>query len=126
MQQHLRMMQIADEPDNMARLEHLIAAASRHGVEVDLVTMPVWSSYFELMDQRIWDDERSTYERLAQRPGVRYLNFLRTPALTADDFYDVDHLDQRGAVRFTKLLDAALLNPAERQKPSAIEEASAH
>jgi hypothetical protein len=98
-------------PRNLAILQQLVTTARRANVEVILVTMPVWSSYAKEIDPGIWSTTLETYRRLALEPGVRYWNLLRLPAMTEDDFFDGDHLNSRGAVRFTRILDSLLRSP---------------
>jgi hypothetical protein len=37
-----------------------------------------------------------------------YYNFLNDPSFQAEDFYDADHLDEKGAKKFTLLLDSVI------------------
>jgi hypothetical protein len=80
-------------------------------VEVILVTPPVWPEYRKRMRSDYWGRAQSDFEFLHRQYGVRYLSFLDTPELGPQDFLDADHLNGRGAVRFTKLLSAALEKP---------------
>jgi hypothetical protein len=54
---------------------------------------------------------------VAQRTNnssIRYYSFLTLPQLEAQDFYDVDHLNVRGANRFTQLLNSTLHGKNQR------------
>lgn len=98
---------------NAALLEDAVAVLRRRGVEVVLLTMPVWPSYQAGMRPAYRAQTEAVLARLVQRYGARRLSFLHEPRLTAEDFMDCDHLSARGAVRFTALLDAALRGAPE-------------
>jgi hypothetical protein len=105
---HHRLMHFSDEAANRASLEHLLSVLAQHNIEVVLVTPPVWHAYAERMKPEYWQHAQTVAEELVAKYRVRYLSFLNTPELTAEDFLDADHLNQQGAVRFTKMLNRAL------------------
>jgi hypothetical protein len=98
---------------NEAALEHLVSTLRQRGVEVVLLTMPVWPTYQAGMQDSYRSRTRSVIDRLVRQYGARALSFLQEPSLTAEDFLDCDHLNARGAVRFSALLNEALREPAE-------------
>jgi hypothetical protein len=108
---HHALMHESNVQDSIGYLEHLLSLLDQHQVDKVLVIMPVWQTYADGMRADTWDRARGIYERLASSHGGRYLCFLRTPQLSANEFYDPDHLNRRGAIRFTALLDAALGRP---------------
>jgi hypothetical protein len=93
---------------NAATLEHMVALLRGRGVDVVLLTMPVWPTYQVGMRPTYRDRTRAVVDRLVREYGVRYLSFLHEPRLTAEDFMDCDHLSARGAAHFTGLLQEAL------------------
>ena len=97
--------------DSIGHLDHLLSLLDQRGVDTVLITMPVWHTYADGMRQDTWDRSRAVFQRLAASHRARYLCLLRTPQLSADEFYDPDHLNMRGALHFTALLDAKLGAP---------------
>jgi hypothetical protein len=95
-------------PENSAILDRLITTLRARGIEVVIVTTPVWPTYEAGMRPETWARARAVAEELSRKHGVRYLNFLHEPRMTAEDFEDSDHLDADGAVHFAQILDAAL------------------
>ena len=81
---------------------------SARRIEVIFVTPPVWPVYASGMRADYWDRARTDLQRLSRTYGARYLSFLTLPELTAQDFLDADHLNERGAVRFTRVLNTAI------------------
>lgn len=93
---------------NRERLERLVTLLRAAGADVVLVTTPVWETYRAGMRQPMWTKARAVFDEVAQKYGVRYLNFQNEPRMKADDFEDADHLNAEGAVRFTTILDATM------------------
>lgn len=105
---HNALMRVANASANVARLENLFVNLRQRRVEVVLVTLPVWQTYADAMNPERWARTQTTLEKLTDKYGIRYFSFLREPRLEAADFYDLDHLNSRGAIRFTQMLNAAL------------------
>jgi hypothetical protein len=105
---HHSIMHLSDEAANLAYLEHLLTELSARRIEVIFVTPPVWPVYASGMRADYWDRARTDLQRLSRTYGARYLSFLTLPELTAQDFLDADHLNERGAVRFTRVLNTAI------------------
>jgi hypothetical protein len=93
---------------NTERLSQLIALLRGHGIDVVLVTTPVWETYRAGMRQDRWSRTKDVIERLAQRYGARYFNYQNEPRMKADDFEDADHLNADGAVKFAGILEQAM------------------
>jgi hypothetical protein len=105
---HHGIMHLSDEPANLAALEHLVSMLRSRGIEVILVTPPVWPGYSAQMKKEYWDLAQADFQQLSRKYGARYLSFLTLPQFGAADFLDADHLNEHGAVRFTELLSAVI------------------
>jgi len=105
---HHGLMHMSDEAGNRASLQHLVALLHSRGIEVIIVTPPVWPAYAALMRQDYWERARADFSDLGAKYGVRYFNYVQDPGFTAADFLDADHLNEHGAVHFTRLLSAAI------------------
>lgn len=90
---------------NTERLEHLITLLRGRGVDVVLVTTPVWETYRAGMRQERWSRTLGVIDAMVQKFGVRYLNHQNDPRMAAEDFEDADHLNADGAVKFARLLE---------------------
>jgi hypothetical protein len=98
-------------PANTAVLEQLLAMLREHGIDVVIVVMPISPAYQAAMRPAAWERSQHIVQDLARKYGARYLSFERESRLTDEDFNDVNHLNARGAVRFSEFLDAALGPP---------------
>jgi hypothetical protein len=105
---HRSVMKAINEPVNLAYLSHLLSVLRERNIEVVLITMPVWPAYSEKMDAEYWDRAQADLEQLTKKYGARYLSFLSMPQLDPEDYWDVDHLSPRGAIRFTGWLNSTL------------------
>jgi hypothetical protein len=110
---------------NTAVLEHLLAMLRKRGVEVDIVVMPITPYYRAAMNSATWDRAEIIMKDLARKYEARYLNFERDPRLTDEDFNDVNHLNSRGAKRFSEFLDAALGPPQRHEQVDELSPTSA-
>ena len=103
---HHRLMKEANVELNLAALRHMVDTLEARGIELILVTPPVYEGYAARMNPEYW---RRTQEFVADivrnHSSVRYYSFLQTPGLGAESFLDEDHLNERGAERFSRLLN---------------------
>lgn len=105
---HATVMKATYESRNLAYLREMLSALRQRGVEAVLVTLPVWTYYSIKMDKEYWARTQVDTQKIAAEYGVRYFCFLNVPALGAQDFFDSDHLNRQGAIRFTEMLTRAM------------------
>ncbi len=70
-----------------------------------LVTTPCWSSYYDNLDSRQLAKMYELTYRFQQEYGIPYYDYMKDPRFEADDFYDSNHLTDKGAIKFTKILN---------------------
>lgn len=102
---HQAGMSPANLPANSAYLAAAITVLQKKGVTPVLVTLPVYETYFRHIDPPSYNRMITELESLSHRFGVPYLNYLSDLRFTREDFFDNDHLNRAGALKFTKLLD---------------------
>ena len=66
---HHGLMHMSDEVANRASLEHLVSLLHSRGVEVIIVTPPVWPSYAALIRQDYWQRAQADFRALADWSG---------------------------------------------------------
>jgi hypothetical protein len=98
-------------PANTAVLEQLLAMLRARGIDVVFVVMPTSPAYESAMHPATWERAKGIVQDLARKYGARVLSFEGEPRLTEADFNDVNHLNAKGAVRFSEFLNAALGPP---------------
>jgi hypothetical protein len=105
-------LRLDDEADNLAHLEHMLATLRARGVEVVVLTSPVWKTFSSLMRPEVRGLAERHLSELCRRFGARFLPMIDTPELVEDDFTDPDHLSARGAIHLSRLIERRLTQPA--------------
>jgi hypothetical protein len=110
-ERHARLVR-ASRPErfeqNVAQVKETVRACRAAGVECVLFVMPAHVVYrSELADKLRTGTERLLNAVRTDTP-VRFLDFSADPRFAADDFADGDHLNERGAKKFSPLLETAV------------------
>jgi len=113
---HHRGMKADYKMDNIARFDHLLSTLRERKIEIIFVTLPVWQTYRDGMKPECWQETQQIVSQRTNDVDVCYYSFLTVPQFEAQNFWDVDHLNTRGAVRFTQMLSAAM----NRKKPDSV------
>lgn len=102
--------------ENLRYLTSIIEFASKKNIKVVLITSPAWKAYTDNLDKVQLGRTTRTADSLATvYHNTVYFNFLTDPAYPASDYYDGDHLNNKGAKKFTLALDS-LINRAVRNE----------
>lgn len=98
---------------NLGYLRRLINLCRTIGAEPVFVTPPCYVTYNEHLDKAQFDRYIALTGMVADSCGLRWFDFLSDSRFVADDFWDADHLNDRGAVKFSHILrDSLAVNPA--------------
>ena len=91
--------------NNSTILEKIIEICEKRNIEVILVSMPVSNSYRKYCNPIKIKKINATCNALkSKHKNVVYLNLFSDSKFIDDDFYDVDHLNSKGAKKCTKIL----------------------
>ena len=91
---------------NVQLLDSIATFCEQRHIRLVLITTPCWSDYYTRLDHKQLQQMYATLRTLQQQhPTVQYLDYMRDPRFTADDFYDSNHLSNRGSQKFTTLLN---------------------
>lgn len=94
---------------NVDRIADIIATCLQRDIKVILLTTPTHESYYSLLDSAHLNKTTEACEMLARAySNTTYLNLLKDSSFVAEDFYDPDHLNTRGAEKLTKILNCFL------------------
>lgn len=94
-----------------AVVRQIVEYCRARGVEVVLVTTPVWHTFRENVDPEQQRNFETYTARVVEEYGLRYFNYYASEEFGPDDFHDVDHLNDQGANHFTTILSKNLLKP---------------
>lgn len=89
---------------NVARLADLIQELRGSGVEIVFVTLPVSHFYSDHIQSEAYARMQAAMTALQQKYNVAYFNYLYDQRFADSDYQDADHLNSRGASKFTSIL----------------------
>ena len=98
-----------DFKPNTARLQRIIALCKKYEVAVVLLEMPVYPTYYNLLDTQKKEKIKSVLTTLSGvNDTVFYLDLSSSPLFEKQDLRDADHLTNSGAKKCSEYLNAYL------------------
>jgi len=96
-----------DFPIEKRSLEQIIASCAKNKIRVILFTPPAYFTYTSGIDPAQLRITIHTCDSLAAAcKNVYYYNLLNDPSFTAVDFFDADHLNEKGARKLSLMIDS--------------------
>jgi len=90
-------------------LNKIITAANSKNIRVLLLTMPAHDSYLKYLNRSQLETTVHIAETMTHtHTGVKYYNFLSDRLFEGDDFFDSDHLNEKGAKKLSTKLDSII------------------
>ncbi len=86
-------------------LDHFIDNLIKNNVEPILYTTPTFTNYNTYLDSSILNQNYKDILGLLNKYNISYLNFMDHPIFEKDDYYNADHLNKKGALKFSKMLN---------------------
>jgi hypothetical protein len=102
---HEGLMRQGELPSNVAALERACTLLKRRNVSVVFITVPVHHTYYDQINVTSYQRMQETIKQISANSGVPYFNYLRDEGFTTEDFIDSDHLNERGAEKFSRILN---------------------
>lgn len=97
--------------ENLKCFKSIIDICKKRNINVILVTLPAHSAYIEHLDDEQLDRSIQTGKALAKNhENCRYYNFLKSERFQSGEFYDVDHMNKKGAKKMSIILNNILEN----------------
>jgi hypothetical protein len=93
---------------NLKLLKGIIDYTIGKKIKLVFVTTPVTGQYFKYLDKDRFNEFLSTVSMLADNKNVYFLNFINDGRFTAQDFRDYDHVNGKGASKFSSILKDTL------------------
>jgi peptidoglycan/LPS O-acetylase OafA/YrhL len=90
--------------ENLLLLLSAIQRSLSRGVECILVSTPKHPSYQGNLPTWYLNETQAQIRAIVEQTGVRYADYSSNRSFTDDDFYDPDHLNRQGALKFTHML----------------------
>ena len=91
---------------NFGYLRKIAELCNENSIDLIVVTLPAFHLYYDRLDTAQLNKMYQTVTALRQEYEFRYCDYLRDKRFGEDDFYDVDHLSDVGARKFSLILKA--------------------
>jgi hypothetical protein len=101
--------------DNFLYIEKIIIQSKKRGIIPVLITIPTYKTYYNNIDQETWKITQEIISRLEKTYGITYYNYLRDSRFNKEDFADDDHLNFKGAEKFSKIVNEEILKVRIKQ-----------
>ena len=90
--------------DIIRDLEDFITALKRRNIIPILITTPCYGPFRELLDHRVQEQNKTDILAMAEKFQIAWWDYFELP-LSADCFYNCDHLNGRGAAVFSGIVN---------------------
>jgi len=95
---------------NKQYVEEIIRKSAERNVKVMLINVPLYNSYRENQNSLFLKQQKDFCKYFAERhKNVLYYDFSGDLRFTEDDFYDANHLNDKGTKKFSLLLDSIMV-----------------
>lgn len=99
----------SDEKEEIvADLEHFVQVLLAKDVIPILFTPPTYFEFNEHLNPLYIKENIEVCRRIANKYGVEYWDFLDSNHFIIDDFYDMEHLNRKGALKFSAMLNDSI------------------
>ena len=97
--------------ENVAIVNDIIAIAKVKKAKVIFYTNPAYKTYVSQLNKEQLQKLLATIKRIVNsNANVKYFNFLNDKSYNDQDFFDADHLNEIGAIKFSKKMDSIISN----------------
>jgi len=114
-QAHEMQMRQGDIRANIVMLESVCALLKQRKVSVVFITVPTYHTYYDHMNPTSYERMQKAMKEITEETGAPYINYLRDDRFTTEDFVNSDHLNKRGAEKFSRILNEDVINKYVRR-----------
>ena len=90
-------------------LEAFIVFLQSRNITPILVSVPNYATLRKYLDESRVEKDRQAYESLAEKYNIIFLDLFADEYFTAEDFHNADHLNEKGAVKLARKIDARIM-----------------
>ncbi|MFD2564613.1 hypothetical protein [Aquimarina rubra] len=103
---------LMDFSQNTIKLQSIIDRCKTIGCKVYLVEMPVHKDYITALNPEKWNKIESVCKTLeSNNRNTTYINLREDYRLEDSDLYDADHLNHKGAKKYTQIINEIISDP---------------
>ena len=89
-------------------LDQLISTLQNNGIKPIFFSTPTFNEYNTFLDSSIINDNRVDAEILCKKYNMEFWDYAKDNDFIKDEFFNPDHLNKKGAERFSKILNSRL------------------
>jgi hypothetical protein len=95
--------------NNVNTLNAIIKFAKQKKLKIIFFTSPAFHSYVDLLNHdQLFKTVNIITKISSENSNSVYYNLLKNKSFVADDFYDADHLNEKGAKKLTFIIDSLI------------------
>jgi lysophospholipase L1-like esterase len=113
-----------EKDEILADLEDFLQILLAHDITPIIITLPTYTEYNKYLEKAYVDGNIKASKKIAQKYNVKYWSFFDSAKFTIDDFHDMEHLNRKGAVKFSSMLNDSI-NKLEKESKLANQSYSA-
>jgi hypothetical protein len=99
---------------NQEVIRNIIEWCNKRDVKMIFATLPAYYTYIKELNDILLNKTISYMGDIGERTeNVYYYNFLEDNNFITDDFFDADHLNEKGAEKFTEMIDEIIINTVD-------------
>ena len=92
--------------ENIGYLEPVLKKLNDRNIRVIFVIPPVYKTYSKYADTAIMAENRRIINGLCKRYHAEFFDYFTDPRFTREEFLNNDHMNWRGAKKFSEILDS--------------------
>jgi len=89
---------------NLKILERMLTEFKSKDIKIIFATIPVYTTFSQNITKNNYDIMTSKINNIATKYGVKYYNYFYDNRFDVSDFWDDDHLNEKGALKFSAIL----------------------
>lgn len=89
-------------------LEDFIEILLTEGITPILFTPPTYTEYNKYLNSSYIKSNKKTSRATANKYGIEYWDFFNSDTFKLEDYYDMEHLNRKGALKFTSMLNDSI------------------
>ena len=96
--------------ENITVLNNYITFLKNNNIKPYIVVAPVSKYYYLNLSERIKNEFKSIMIEISNKNSVKIYDYFNSSLFNDEDFYDIAHLNRKGAIKFTELINSDILS----------------
>jgi hypothetical protein len=93
---------------NLQLVSDFIETCQSRNIHIILITPPVSHYYYDNINPKKYQAMQEDINQLVEKYNLTYHNYLKDPRFATADFYSIDHVNDLGAEKFSRILNEVI------------------